>query len=216
MDWAWYLFRFDGRINRARLWLGLLIILCWMILVLALVGSVGMLFGAAGPLSLDLDDVFRIVDPATYRSLSTAHLPILAIKAAATALFLWVYLAISIKRLHDRDKGGWWMMPFFVLPGVFNQFADRLGDSYLLLVTGSITGLLCLWGLIELYCLRGSPRTNRFGPDPLTKPQTSPHGSAGVTSHATGGWDQHSELDFVPHSAGPSPSPAPHVKRGHD
>ena len=22
MDWTWYLFRFDGRINRAKLWLG--------------------------------------------------------------------------------------------------------------------------------------------------------------------------------------------------
>ena len=27
MDWTWYLFRFDGRINRARLWQALLIVL---------------------------------------------------------------------------------------------------------------------------------------------------------------------------------------------
>ena len=27
MDWTWYLFRFDGRINRAKLWLGGLVLL---------------------------------------------------------------------------------------------------------------------------------------------------------------------------------------------
>ena len=27
MDWTWYLFRFDGRINRAKLWLAMLVLL---------------------------------------------------------------------------------------------------------------------------------------------------------------------------------------------
>ena len=27
MDWTWYLFRFDGRIDRAKLWLGGLVLL---------------------------------------------------------------------------------------------------------------------------------------------------------------------------------------------
>jgi uncharacterized membrane protein YhaH (DUF805 family) len=216
MDWTWYLFRFDGRIGRARLWYGMLIIFCWMIFALAVVAGVGMLFGGAGPFALSLDDVFRIADPATYRSPSSAPLPVLAVKAAATSLFLWMYLAISIKRLHDRDKSGWWMVPFFVVPGLFDQFSDRLGDSYLLLVARLIAGAPFLWGFVELFCLRGSSRTNRFGPDPLAKTQTSPDSRTGATSRATGGWDQQSELDFVPHRAGPSPSPAPHVKREHD
>ena len=29
MDWVWYLFRFDGRINRAKYWLAGLIMVCW-------------------------------------------------------------------------------------------------------------------------------------------------------------------------------------------
>ena len=45
--------------------------------------------------------------------------------------------ATSIKRLHDRDKSGWWMLPFFALPGLYNQFADWLpDDSYLDLLLG--------------------------------------------------------------------------------
>ncbi len=72
-----------------------------------------------------------------------AALPVLLIKVTGTALFLWVYFATSIKRLHDRDKSGWWMIPFFVAPGVFNQFADRLvgtfpGDIYLLMLVGLV------------------------------------------------------------------------------
>ena len=30
MDWTWYLFGFKGRIERAKMWLSVLIILCWM------------------------------------------------------------------------------------------------------------------------------------------------------------------------------------------
>jgi hypothetical protein len=58
-----------------------------------------------------------------------------------------------------------------------------------------------------MYCLRGSPWTNRFGADRLPKIQTRSRG-APRTSPA---WDQQSEIEFVPHSAGPSPGP--HVKR---
>ena len=49
---------------------------------------------------------------------------------------------------------------------------------------------------------KGTASANRFGPAPLapaTPIDTRP------------GWDQHSELEFVPHSAGPSPGP--HVNR---
>ena len=41
MDFLWYLFSFDGRINRAKFWLAALIILCWMIF-LAILTVAGM------------------------------------------------------------------------------------------------------------------------------------------------------------------------------
>ena len=31
MDWNWFLFSFNGRINRAKLWLAIPVILSWMI-----------------------------------------------------------------------------------------------------------------------------------------------------------------------------------------
>ena len=196
MDWTSFLFGFQGRINRARIWLGVLAIFCWMIFVLMVAASLGALLGATGSFSLGVNDVFRLVDPETYRSHAPAHLPILVIKTAGSSLFLWVYLAISVKRLHDRDKSGWWMVPFFVLPGLYNQFSDRLDDSYLVIPLGLIAGGLCLWGGIEMYFLKGSRKTNRFGPNPLLQPPA-------VETRSR--WDQQSEIEMVPHKAGPPP-----------
>ena len=60
MDWTWYLFRFEGRINRAKYWLAGLIILCWMLFVLTLLAGIGMAFGLGGhALAIDIR-YFRI------------------------------------------------------------------------------------------------------------------------------------------------------------
>jgi uncharacterized membrane protein YhaH (DUF805 family) len=58
-------------------------------------------------------------------------------------LLLWPALAVSVKRWHDRDKSGWWVL------------------LNLLPVIGWI------WALIENGFMRGSAGPNRFGEDPL-------------------------------------------------
>ena len=135
MDWTWFLFSFDGRINRARCWLAGLIIISWIIFLSLVFFGVAHLLGAIMPESVNLgpNEIFNIVDPKAWRSLSSANFTALFIQTVGTPLFLWVYAATSVKRLHDRDKSGWWMVPFFVVPGLYNQFADRLPDSYLVL-----------------------------------------------------------------------------------
>lgn len=191
MDWSWFLFRFDGRINRARMRLALLVVLCWMIFLAAIARLTGL--AGEGSFGFSTGDLFSVLDPAAYQSLVAAGLPFLLYKAVATLLFLWVYLAASIKRLHDRDRSGWWMVPFFVLPGFYNQFDDRLPDSYFMMLPGLACLGLGIWGFVEIYCLRGSRKTNRFGADPLAPPDTRPR------------WEQASEIEMVPHKAGPPP-----------
>ena len=121
------------------------------------------------------------------------YLPTLAIKTIATSLFAWVYFATSIKRLHDRDKSGWWMVPFFRGPRPSTQFADRLPNSWLACRFALIAFVLCIWGFVEMYFLKGSPKTNRFGPNPLQRPDTRPR------------WEQNREIEMVPHKADPPP-----------
>ncbi|MDB5578636.1 MAG: hypothetical protein JWR80_3812 [Bradyrhizobium sp.] len=193
MDWTWYLFSFKGRINRGKLWLALLVIMCWMIFLGLLVVAIGSLFGAAKSFSFGVNDIFLMFDPATYRALSKADLWPLFAKMILTPLFGWVYFATSIKRLHDRDKSGWWMAPFVVGPGLYDQIADRFDLSYAALPLGLAAFIFVLWGFVEMYCLKGSRKTNRFGPNPLAPIDTGPR------------WEQRSEIEMVPRKAGPPP-----------
>jgi uncharacterized membrane protein YhaH (DUF805 family) len=56
-------------------------------------------------------------------------------------LLLLPGVAVSVRRLHDLDRSGWWL---------------------LLTLTGIGIILLLIWD-----CMRGTPGPNRFGPDPL-------------------------------------------------
>ena len=143
MNWNWFLFGFKGRINRAKYWLAGLVILCWMIFLGVLVVVFGGLFGSAKSFEFSVNDIFLILDPAAYHSLSKADLFTFFAKAAGTPLFAWVYVATSIKRLHDRDKAGWWMIPFFVAPSLYKSRSrnSAQGDKWNFCLTA---GTLCL------------------------------------------------------------------------
>ena len=56
------------------------------------------------------------------------------------ALFL-PGLAVSVRRLHDLDRTGWWLLLIFTVIGMI---------------------VLLVWD-----CMRGTVGPNRFGPDPL-------------------------------------------------
>ena len=158
-----------------------------------LIVAIGSLFGDAKSFGFGVNDIFLIFDPATYRSLSKSDLiPFLA-KLIGAPLFAWICLATSIKRLHDRDKSGWWMVPFVVAPWLYDQIADRFDLSYAALPLGLAAFVFCIWGFVEMYCLKGSPKTNRYGPHPLQPIDTRPR------------WEQQSEIEMVPHKAGPPP-----------
>ncbi len=193
MDWVWFLFEFDGRINRAKMWLAMLGIICWMLFVAILMIIIEQLFGSpVKSLHFNINDVFKFVDPAVLRAAiarlregkeaSPAHLVLVFFHASATLIFSWVYLATSIKRLHDRDKSGWWITPYFVIPGLYGQFGDRLPDFGWMLPLPWVAVFLMIAGFVELYCLKGTRWPNRFGPNPLPKEQTRPRSSHSTAS----------------------------------
>ena len=117
MDYKWFLFQFEGLINRAKYWLAALIILCWMIFVLMLLTAFGKLLGIADrgyafdafgvAASLQLPDH----DPASKTTLFPQVIII-----PMTVVFACAYAATSIKRLHDHNRSGWWIVPFVVAP----------------------------------------------------------------------------------------------------
>lgn len=221
MDWVWFLFAFDGRISRAKVWLALLVILCWMIFIaIVMLGIDGMFGNPVKSIHFKVNDIFAYVDPDVLRAAigrlregkeaSPAHLVLTFFHVAGTLIFAWIYLATGVKRLHDRDKSGWWVVPFFAVPGLYAQFADRLPNSYFTLPLTLAVAVLMIWGFVEIYCLKGTRWTNRFGSNPLPKVQTQPRSNRA----GSGGWSQSSAVEFVPHQA--SSLPAMRVKRGYD
>ena len=132
---SWF-FGFNGRINRARYWLGILFMI---VVLLAL--------------------VFLLV-------LAIPAFPLAII--AVGLVGLWIAVALAAKRLHDRNKSGWWAVLFIIVPGILDRLSNRLEEGsafwWVILV---VAVALSLWGLIEIGILRGTSGDNEYGPDPL-------------------------------------------------
>jgi uncharacterized membrane protein YhaH (DUF805 family) len=116
IDWQHLLFAFDGRINRGKFWLSLVAI--WVIGIV-----VGGVFGY----------IVYLISP------TLAYLFWFVMYIA----MIWIGLAVSIKRWHDRDKSGWWVL------------------------IGLVPLIGALWALIETGFLEGTSGDNEYGPDPL-------------------------------------------------
>ena len=159
MDWQSLLFSFRGRINRAKYWLAVLVF----VVADAALGLLGWV--------LDNGLAFQIL----------SFVVNLAVLIAS--------IAVCIKRLHDRDRSGWWLLLFYAGPVavaliggfIFWAAADTVGMSaewsYLGLRLCLLGGIaLAIWGFVEIGCRRGTAGYNRFGPDPLKRQAHPAHG----------------------------------------
>jgi uncharacterized membrane protein YhaH (DUF805 family) len=127
MDYHRFLLHFEGRINRTRYWLAVLIILCSMIFALLSLAIISAFFGiATGPLTIDVVGVSASFDLDPDTAVRVALFP-QVVTIPMTLLFAWFYVAASIKRLHDRNKSGWWMIPLSARPA--STVSSRAGSA---------------------------------------------------------------------------------------
>ena len=119
------LFGFQGRTNRAKFWLVALALFVIETIVLAVLCGGAMM-------SDDPQQALAALGP-------VAGIVLVIFGLAVT----WITIAVGIKRFHDRNKSGVWILIIFVP------------------VIGG------LWYLIECGFLRGTPGPNDYGPDPL-------------------------------------------------
>jgi uncharacterized membrane protein YhaH (DUF805 family) len=177
------LFSFEGRINRAKYWYvsfaGLCSYLVFFGFMAALAWALGGIFRATS-VHVHIFPLFSYWAKFSYDSPASSAALIYPIFYAAETPFLvigmWFLAATTIKRLHDRNKSGWWIVPFCVAPGLLYKLLYWLDTPLTVALIVSALGFgLALWGFVELFCLRGMRGPNRFGPDPLAAPNPSIH-----------------------------------------
>jgi uncharacterized membrane protein YhaH (DUF805 family) len=141
-----FMFGASGRINRAKYWKSMLI------------------FGIAGLL------VAVIL-------MTAAGLAAPLFIVAATVVFIpWLIwgFAIHTERLHDRDKSAWWLVVFYLMPGLLGYFTNPtlfngVAGVALYYALALVALALTIWGFVEIGCLRGTTGSNRYGPNPLKR-----------------------------------------------
>ena len=139
----------DGRINRAKYWLGAIILG-----IISVVVTYGSIYAAGG----------SVVEPDSRTRMITLVVQL---------VFLYPSTALMVKRLHDRNRPGYFaafMLVPLILKGatdVMGLTGDPLDQNALDYVFLAIIVIVAIWFFVELGCLRGTVGPNRYGPDPL-------------------------------------------------
>jgi uncharacterized membrane protein YhaH (DUF805 family) len=147
------LFGFQGRVGRGQFWLALLI---WMIVFLMMIV------------------VVAIVTPSVDALFSATLI--------FYVLIVILFIPAAVKRLHDRNKRGWWILLFLGFPtatlllGVMVGGDETNAESMPMgvLIVQYIGLAILLWSLVELGFIRGTIGSNRYGPDPVA-PKPAKH-----------------------------------------
>jgi len=166
---------FSGRARRAEYW--------WFFVFLVLVG-IAVQVGLAASVGRDPALFAALQDPGRLQSYLKHNEAALYYAGAGVALYIllgWLpQLSVTIRRLHDTDRSGW----FIFMPALASivavvaafmvsfTFAGN-GALPLVLLAASVPMIANIWFLVVL-CLPGTQGTNRFGPDPTGRKRRPP------------------------------------------
>lgn len=131
MAMAQLLFSFQGRLNRKPYWT--------MVIATTVVFILVLLLALAALREYGLEFL-----PVTIAIILVLYIPL-----------IWIGLALSAKRLHDRDKSAWWLLVFYALPTILNAAADRTEDVQFIILHLISFGIT-VWAFVS--------------PDPLSAP----------------------------------------------
>jgi uncharacterized membrane protein YhaH (DUF805 family) len=177
MDHAWFLVGFKGRINRAR----------YLVVQLALL-TIWLVW-------LKLQFHFSSQWNALY------------FDWVVTITMIWINAATTAKRLHDRNRSGWWAVAIYIVNhlaylyyglffGLYFGVDISTAKELLLVMFAVALSLLGTWIVIELFFMMGTDGPNRFGPDPTRTALNSPIDSRPLPGGVP---------DFLMRRAGPTP-----------
>jgi uncharacterized membrane protein YhaH (DUF805 family) len=146
---------FDGRLNRQAWWLSVIALI---VVAVVLSWIIGLVMGTGGMLTLE-----QAMDPAYLQRAAWQGLIVSVITA-------YPYIAISVKRRHDRNNNGYDAIGLIVV-GILYNLLQALGIITMGNTVGMIVGLVfavyAIYMLVQLGFLKGTAGPNDYGPDPL-------------------------------------------------
>ena len=169
MTWRTYLFHFEGRINRAKMWLFYLFGPSLWLLAVAAIWKVAHLLGTPDPLS----------ELRAEGKIGLAGIALLTFTGASFAALAYVFSAIAAKRLHDRNRSAWWLASAVALIVALTWLSTSAHRLFPSLQAGSLyvtymsvgfrfmADALGLLILVELFLLPGTVDENKYGSAPL-------------------------------------------------
>jgi uncharacterized membrane protein YhaH (DUF805 family) len=96
--------------------------------------------------------------------------PVGGLFLAPLAPLVLASVAIAVRRLHDRDRSGWWALPFIAFPLVVRLAMSAEAPAARLptmeLLVSLVSAVLSIWGFIEIGFGRSAPGPNRYGEAP--------------------------------------------------
>lgn len=175
MNWITLFTSLEGRIGRKKFWIGMLILSAIGAVISFVTGPIlgGGMRWAFSELSLTTPpsaDTWRVIN---------ARLGWYSL--FMSLIFAWPYIALIVKRRHDRGSNGYevWVLFGLQILGILIQISG-IGMSFqeingvthpvpnlLGIVPGIGTGILGIYVFVVAGFLRGDSGDNRFGPDPL-------------------------------------------------
>jgi len=162
---------FEGRINRAKWWLGSVILVVVAAIIGWIVASVigASIFGMVTEAGVTPDTIGAVT-----RKISFGQL-------ISVAIIAYPVTALMTKRLNDRDRPNYFVYVFWAptvltilagLAGLTMTVVDVNGvmmptQSGLGMILGFLSLAIGVWALVELGILKGTAGPNQHGPDPL-------------------------------------------------
>ncbi len=148
----------DGRIGRQAWWIGVVVIIVVGIVLNFILGAV---MGGGMP-SLE-----QLMNPAVMMAFAQKQAWIGLILGLITA---YPYIALSVKRRHDRGNNGYDAIGLIVFSLLFS-LAQALGlvsaTNTIGMVISVIFLIYAIYMLVQLGFLKGTVGPNSYGPDPL-------------------------------------------------
>jgi uncharacterized membrane protein YhaH (DUF805 family) len=162
MNWLKAAYNVRDRANRARFWIS--VGLATTVLAVLLI--------AFWAYALSLPGAYENGGPTPFPS-DPLGIAMTIIWFALVGIVLLTMLAVTIRRLHDRDMAWWWILVFLIGPNFLYGLGEHLssteieGPGALSVLLRIVSMAAFILGVIVLGFLPGTKGDNRYGPDPL-------------------------------------------------